>query len=47
MMQVQLDARGTSEDVIRTQPADICLSTVESAAITLAHLEADDSIQEV
>lgn len=45
--QVQLNKVLSSQYVIRTQPSNICLSTLECAAVTLSILERNDSIQEV
>lgn len=45
--QVQLSGTLSSQYVIRTQPSNICLSTLESAAYALSILEKNDSIQEV
>uniref|UniRef100_A0AAV2IUI6 tRNA-uridine aminocarboxypropyltransferase n=1 Tax=Knipowitschia caucasica TaxID=637954 RepID=A0AAV2IUI6_KNICA len=45
--QVQLNRVRSSQYVIRTQPSNICLSTLECAAITLSILERNDNIQEV
>lgn len=45
--QVQLNGTLSSQYVIRTQPSNICLSTLESAAYALSILEKNDSIQEV
>uniref|UniRef100_T1JFS3 tRNA-uridine aminocarboxypropyltransferase n=1 Tax=Strigamia maritima TaxID=126957 RepID=T1JFS3_STRMM len=46
LRQVKLCHAGVSEYVIRTQPDDNCLSTVESAALALAYLENDPSIRD-
>lgn len=43
-MQVVVRSKVVSEYVIRTQPSDAALSTVESAALALAALEQDDNI---
>ncbi|KAM4634809.1 tRNA-uridine aminocarboxypropyltransferase 2 [Polymixia lowei] len=45
--QVQLSRALSSQYVIRTQPTNICLSTLECAAVTLSILEQNDDIQEV
>uniref|UniRef100_A0A3Q3W965 tRNA-uridine aminocarboxypropyltransferase n=1 Tax=Mola mola TaxID=94237 RepID=A0A3Q3W965_MOLML len=45
--QVQLNRTLSSQYVIRTQPSNICLSTLESAAVALSILEQNDNIQEV
>ncbi|KAM6986201.1 tRNA-uridine aminocarboxypropyltransferase 2 [Aplochiton taeniatus] len=45
--QVQLSRALSSQYVIRTQPTNICLSTLECAAVTLSILERNDYIQEV
>uniref|UniRef100_A0A8C6V3B4 tRNA-uridine aminocarboxypropyltransferase n=1 Tax=Neogobius melanostomus TaxID=47308 RepID=A0A8C6V3B4_9GOBI len=45
--QVQLNRVLSSQYVIRTQPSNICLSTLECAAVTLSILERNDNIQEV
>lgn len=45
--QVQLNRVVSSQYVIRTQPSNICLSTLECAAVTLSILEQNDNIQEV
>lgn len=45
--QVQLNMTLSSQYVIRTQPSNICLSTLESAAVALSILEQNDNIQEV
>ncbi|XP_022104663.1 DTW domain-containing protein 2-like [Acanthaster planci] len=44
--QVQLSSGNLSEYVIRTQPTNSCLSTVESVAVSLAILEKRAEIQE-
>lgn len=41
---IQLEPNGCSEYVIRTQPTDTSLSTVESIAIALSHLEKNRNI---
>lgn len=46
-VQVQLSSTLSSQYVIRTQPTNICLSTLECAALTLTTLERKESIQEV
>ncbi|XP_008286807.1 cardiomyopathy-associated protein 5 [Stegastes partitus] len=45
--QVQLNRTLSSQYVIRTQPSNICLSTLECAAVALSILERNDEIQEV
>ncbi|XP_028274459.1 DTW domain-containing protein 2 [Parambassis ranga] len=45
--QVQLHRTLSSQYVIRTQPSNICLSTLECAAVALSILEQNDEIQEV
>ncbi|XP_066567403.1 tRNA-uridine aminocarboxypropyltransferase 2 [Amia ocellicauda] len=45
--QVQLKTTLSSQYVIRTQPTNACLSTLECAAITLSVMEKNDSLQEV
>ncbi|KAL0965319.1 hypothetical protein UPYG_G00279730 [Umbra pygmaea] len=46
--QVQLSRREqTSQYVIRSQPSNICLSTLECAAFTLSIIERNEAIQEV
>jgi DTW domain-containing protein YfiP len=41
---VELNVGEPSTYVIRTQPNELCLSTVESAAKAIAHIEGDPSI---
>lgn len=43
---IELDNRERSRYVIRTQPTDTCLSTVEAVALVLAHLEPNAGIFE-
>lgn len=45
--QVHINRTLSSEYVIRTQPSNICLSTLESAAVALSILEQNDNILEV
>ncbi|XP_063066849.1 tRNA-uridine aminocarboxypropyltransferase 2 isoform X1 [Engraulis encrasicolus] len=45
--QVQLNTTLSSQYVIRTQPTNMCLSTLECAAITLSIMEKNPAIQEV
>ncbi|XP_061913392.1 tRNA-uridine aminocarboxypropyltransferase 2 [Entelurus aequoreus] len=45
--QVQLNRTLSSQYVIRTQPSNICLSTLECAAVALSILEHNDVFQEV
>lgn len=45
--QVQLSRTQSSEYVIRTQPTNSCLSTLECAALTLSMLEQKEYIKEV
>ncbi|XP_064619407.1 tRNA-uridine aminocarboxypropyltransferase 2-like [Lineus longissimus] len=44
---VTLSGTTKSEYVVRTQPMDGCLSTVESTAIALSHLEGNPDLKEV
>lgn len=41
---IQIESGSPSTYVIRTQPLEECLSTVETAAMALAHVESDGSI---
>lgn len=41
---IHLNGNHRSSYVIRTQPTEACLSTVESAALVLAHVESDPTI---
>lgn len=43
---IKLESTGRSQYVIRTQPTETCLSTVEAAAILLSRLEHDPSIHD-
>jgi DTW domain-containing protein YfiP len=45
--QIQLSVTGLSEYVIRTQPNDNSLSTLETAAVVISAIEGDPSIREV
>ncbi|XP_051981200.1 tRNA-uridine aminocarboxypropyltransferase 2-like [Xyrauchen texanus] len=45
--QVQLGSAPSSQYVIRTQPTNMCVSTLECAAVTLAIMEKNHNIQEV
>ncbi|KAG9335728.1 hypothetical protein JZ751_004264 [Albula glossodonta] len=45
--QVQLNSSISSQYVIRTQPTNTCLSTLECAAITLSIMEKNKAIEEV
>ncbi|XP_002131626.2 tRNA-uridine aminocarboxypropyltransferase 2-like isoform X1 [Ciona intestinalis] len=47
LTKVQIEAPSISEYVVRTQPNDKCLSTVECAAIALSHTEDDLNLKEV
>ncbi|RWS17223.1 DTW domain-containing protein 2-like protein [Dinothrombium tinctorium] len=44
---VEINVGKPSNYVIRTQPTEECLSTVETAAITLSHLENNPNIYEI
>lgn len=44
LQKVQIEFRQPSCYVIRTQPLEECLSTVETAAVALSHVESDPSI---
>ncbi|GIY96676.1 tRNA-uridine aminocarboxypropyltransferase 2 [Caerostris extrusa] len=45
--QIQINSKVASEYVIRTQPTEKCLSTVETAAIALAILEGKPNLKDV
>uniref|UniRef100_A0A4W4FW80 tRNA-uridine aminocarboxypropyltransferase n=1 Tax=Electrophorus electricus TaxID=8005 RepID=A0A4W4FW80_ELEEL len=45
--QVQLNSATCSQYVIRTQPTNMCLSTLECAAVTLSIMERNQAIPEV
>ncbi|KAM9450969.1 tRNA-uridine aminocarboxypropyltransferase 2 [Clarias gariepinus] len=45
--QVQLNSAPSSQYVIRTQPTNMCLSTLECAAVTLSIMEKNPAILEV
>lgn len=47
VLQVQLNSAPSSQYVIRTQPTNMCLSTLECAAVTLSIMEKNQAIQEV
>lgn len=47
IFQVQLKTNISSQYVIRTQPTNTCLSTLECAAVALTIMEKNKSIQEV
>lgn len=47
IFQVQLKPNISSQYVIRTQPTNTCLSTLECAAVALSIMEKNKSIQEV
>lgn len=47
VFQVQLKTNISSQYVIRTQPTNNCLSTLECAAVALTIMEKNKSIQEV
>ena len=44
LQKVEIEFGQPSSYVIRTQPLEQCLSTVETAALALAHVESDPSI---
>jgi len=47
MLQVQLSDTGLSKYVIRTQPNNSCLSTVETVALAISQLENRPEVYEV